>query len=309
MTDLEDSARSALQSLPEPDMQLPHAFAVELRRKHQRRRLYAPTALASLGVLVAITAVSWHPHAGSPSPAIPAISTTPDLSSSPSPALIQTQRILAATLPPWGNDAGAPLQAWVSSPQAFTVAGSPVFVVGESVPGPAEQNDPTVSKKPEAQVEIQRTQVLQSPILPRPQAPSGVLPTTSDSESGVEPALRAQRALPSVSGPANSCGLGGSSGGGTSLESDFGLTSPALMQLRCWPTLQENVWVWSRLPSNVATIAYVMDGRTLARSSTVNGVGAIRIPRPASADADQGQLEGLSTTDDVILHSPLPWMD
>lgn len=300
MNDLEDAVRSALHSMPEPQMALPLDYPAKLRRKYQHQRLYASTALAGIGAAAAIAAVTWHPEFGSHAPATPAASPSPSLSPR-ALVVIPTQQVTEAALPGWTdalNDSG--LTAWSGSPHAFTVAGSPVFVVGESVPGTLGRTDPANSLVPQAAVVSQRTQAQVDETVPAATFPK-VLPSGS-----ANPALNAQAAI--ASGAATPGGTHSCATGGAGIEGNYGLTSPTLMQLRCWPTLEENVWVWSRLPSGVATIAYVLAGQVVARATPLDGVGAIRLPRPASAAAEQGQLEALTSTGAVVAHVTLPWM-
>jgi hypothetical protein len=296
-TALENAARSALLSLPEPAMQLPLELPQELRRKYQRRRIYAPTAVAGIGVAVAGVAVAWQPDFGSSSQVTPMITSAPATSPQP-PAVIPTQAFSETTMPTWAGEMSQ-TTAWSGATHAFTVAGSPVFVVGESVPGPLEANDPSMSKKPNIQVLIQRTEAQ----------------TDMTTQEGTEPPRMIT--FPSMGhgtmtfkspNPPHGCATGGSSDGGTSVEGAYGLTTPALVQLRCWPTLTENIWVWTRLPAGATTIAYVLDGQVLARSTMAFGVGAIRVPRAANAAADQGQVEALTASGDVVAHARLSWV-
>lgn len=309
MNDLEDALRSALRSLPEPEMRLPVHFPETLRRKYQRRRRVAPVAVAGLVAAVALTTALWQSSTDSSSRLVPAATpspTTPPPTSAAGPAVIPTQQLHESALPGWAESSDNDPYVWSGSPHAFTVGGSPMFVVGESVPGPLLRNDPTTSKKPEATVEFQRTNAQVDTSGEPGSGPSG-----AQAPSGAGAAAAAVQAnLAHLGGqsrttrnPSYGCATGSA---GT--EGDFGLSTPALMQLRCWPTLQENIWVWSRLPSNVTTIAYVLDGKVQARSTTLDGVGAIRIPRPSSAAADQGQLEGLDATGDVVVQTALKWI-
>jgi hypothetical protein len=298
MTELEDAVRSALRSLPEPEMRIPAGFSDEMRHRYQRRRWYAPVVVAGLVAAVAFTAVLWQAQTDMSSPIPPAVTPTPatatpvPATSSPPPAVIANQHLSEAAQPSWTERSDADLLAWSGSPHAFTVTGSPIFVVGDTVPGPLLAKDPSNSKKPQVTVEFQRTdaQVDMS-------REKGVPAPTLTRPSGIKIRQSPQR------NPLYGCATGS-----VGIEDTFVLTSPPIIQLRCWPTLQENIWVWPQLPSNATTLAYVLEGHIVARSTTLDGTGAIRIPRPASAAADQGQLEALTAAGDVIGRAKLPWI-
>lgn len=86
-----------------------------------------------------------------------------------------------------------------------------------------------------------------------------------------------------------------------------GIGAPPLFLLPSWPTLTENVWVWSALPDAARTVVYVRSGQVVAAVSPLDHTAALRLPRPASPSEAGGELEALDADGHVLAVSATPW--